>query len=132
MTLITDSKDISRSLHQHRKSIHNPTTEEYLQELSEKYTCSISTVVTKSNLSKSFTYQIFNGTRMAGRDVLIRIAFAIGINLEETQKLLRVAGKGQLYPKVRRDAAIIYSLHHKYDLYGVSEVLEQVGERPLL
>jgi hypothetical protein len=45
------------------------------------------------------------------------------MNFDETQKLLTVAGKSTLYPKIKRDAVIIYALMNGYDIVAVQTSL---------
>lgn len=104
----------------------------YLDQLLEQYKMSISDFITKTNLSKSFVYQIFAGERNPGRDILLRIAFAMNLTLEETQELLMMGQKGALYPKVRRDAAIICCLEQRLSLGETDEFLESIDEKTLL
>lgn len=82
--------------------------------------------------SKVFIYQIFEGTRKPGRDMLLRMAFALNLTLEETQRLLMIAQRGALYPKVRRDAVIIHALQHGYSLCDTDETLRRVDEQPII
>lgn len=108
------------------------TLEQFLQELLEKHEMSIPDLIVKTLLSKSFVYQIFSGKRNPGRDILLRIAFAMHLSVDETQHLFLVAGKGALYPKVRRDAIIIYCLGKEMSLDEANEFLERSSERGLL
>lgn len=82
--------------------------------------------------SKAFVYQIFGGIRKPGREILLRIAFAIGLPLDETQKLLALGRRGSLYPRMRRDFVIIYALQHGFTLEQADEALRSVQEEPLL
>lgn len=104
----------------------------YLLKLLSLHDCTPSEIIQKTNLSKSFLYQILNGTRAPGRDILIRIAFATGLNFQETQRMLAIAKRGMLYPRVRRDAAIIFCLNKRCSLQEVNELLESENETPLL
>lgn len=108
------------------------TLEQFLQELLKKHEMSIPDLIVKTLLSKSFVYQIFSGKRNPGRDILLRIAFAMHLSVDETQHLFLVAGKGALYPKVRRDAIIIYCLGKEMSLDEANEFLERSSERGLL
>lgn len=108
------------------------TLADFLNELLGKRNISISEVVTGSVLNKSFVYQIFNGERNPGRDILIRIAFTMHLTLEETQQLLRLGEKGTLYPRVRRDAAIICCLEQEISLDEADAFLHSISERGLL
>lgn len=104
----------------------------YLDQLLEQYKMSIPDFITKTNLSKSFVYQVFSGERNPGRDILLRIAFAMNLTLEETQELLMMGQKGALYPKVRRDAAIICCLEQRLSLGETDEFLKSIDEKTLL
>ena len=52
-------------------------------------------------------------------------------SLEETQELLRLCGLAELYPKVRRDAIIIYGLLHGMDLFAINDRLFSEDEETL-
>ena len=62
-----------------------------------------------SLLSKSYTYQVLDGSRQPERNVVLRLAFSLGCSLKEVQHLLALSDNGILYPKIRRDAAMIFS-----------------------
>ena len=65
------------------------------------------------------------------RDKLIQIAFGFGLTLEETQNLLKSAGKSVLHPKSKRDAAIIFGISHHMDMMEMQYLLTSI-EVPLL
>ena len=48
-----------------------------------------------------------------------------------TQRLLAIGGCGALYPKVRRDAAVIYALNQNMGLMEAEELLSSLPERSL-
>lgn len=108
------------------------TVARYLERLLEEHQMTIPDLIIKTLLSKSFVYQIFSGERNPGRDILLRIAFAMNLSVEETQHLFLVGQKGALYPKVRRDAALICCLEQKLSLDDADSFLESIGERGLL
>ena len=56
---------------------------------------------------------------------------ALGLSLKETQRLLAVGGCGALYPRVRRDAAVIFALNQKMSLLQAEELLSSLPERSL-
>ena len=84
-----------------------------------------------ADVSKSYGYQILRGERVPGRDILLRTALSLGLSLKETQRLLAVGGCGALYPKVRRDAAVIFALNQKMTLLEAEELLSSLPERSL-
>ncbi len=113
-------------------SVDDPALHSHLLDLLKAHDYTPSELILKVNLSKSFVYQILNGTRVPGRDILIRISLAVGLDLDETQRLLAVARRGRLYPRIRRDAAIIFCLSRKRTLDQANDLLEEIGEKTLL
>lgn len=111
------------------KSIH---FDEYLKLLMDQYQCTTGQLIIRTCLSKPFVYQMLSGERMPGRDVVIRICLALKVEVDEAQRLLMLAEKGCLYPKVRRDAAILCCLEEKKSLEDTNQFLEEHGEKKLL
>lgn len=87
-----------------------------------------SKVVRAANLSPTYGYQIFAGTRHPSREKLLAIAFAMGLSVREANRLLQVGGVSALYAKDRRDAIIIFCLDHGKPLLAVNEQLHRLGE----
>lgn len=83
-------------------------------------------------LSRSFVYQLCSGERTPGRDIILRLALVLGLSVDEAQALLRSAQRGALYPRVRRDAVLIFALSRHMSLYDTDEQLISAGETPLL
>ena len=68
--------------------------------------------------------EILKGERNPSRDVLISIAFGMGLTLEETQFLLRISKFAVLDSREKRDSIIIYSLTHKKNVYETDDLLD--------
>lgn len=78
----------------------------------------------KSNLA----FQLLNGTRTAkNRDMYIRFAIGLKLNVEETQRMLKFLKKGALYPLKIRDAALIYAISHGYSIDETQRLLMENG-----
>lgn len=82
-------------------------------------------------LEASYGYQIFNGRRKPTRIILLRFAIIFELSLEETQQLLKMGQKQELYPRIRFDAAVIYGIEHHYSIEEVEDLLSEVGEKSL-
>ncbi len=104
---------------------------DYLQQLLSEKGLRQSAVVRDAGLNNTFGYQIFKGTRKASRNKVLQIAFAMGLNLRETDRLLQAAGANELYCKNRRDAIIIFSVKHGYSLQKTEEELYRFGEETI-
>ncbi len=75
-------------------------------------------------LERSYGYQIFNGTRRPTRNILIRLAFLLGLDLDETNRLLKIGHKEVLYPRMRYDAAVICAIEKRLSLRQLDVLLE--------
>jgi len=84
-------------------------------------------VIERSQIERSYGHQLFNGTRRPSRDKVLQLCFGIGLGVEDTQKLLRAAGKSQLYPRLKRDAVILYGLQHGLSIFAVQDALTDYG-----
>lgn len=104
---------------------------DYLQRLCFERNVEPAQVIKRSGIDRTYGYQLFNGRRTPSRDKLIQLGFGFPLMLSELQMLLRMAGKSQLYPKIKRDAAIIYGLNNNYTMIQMQELLEE-QELPLL
>ena len=82
-------------------------------------------------LEPSYGYQIFNGRRKPTRVILLRFAIIFGLTIDETQRLLKIGQKQELYPRIRFDTAIIYGIEHRYSIEEVEDLLHEVGEKSL-
>ena len=101
---------------------------DYLQELLADRELVQPTIVHEAQLNPTFGYQVFMGKRGAGRDTVLRIAFAMRLTPRETNRALQAARANALYPKNRRDAILIYCLEHETGLMGANAALYEFGE----
>lgn len=83
-------------------------------------------------LSRSFAYQLCSGGRRPSRDMALRLALVLGLSVEQTQAFLRSAQLGALYPRVTRDAVVIYALEHRLGVAATDERLLSLGQTGIL
>ncbi len=88
-------------------------------------------MIRKTGISKSYFYQILNNERSPSRDAVINIAISLNCDLSETNFLLKVSEKQELYAKSKRDSVIIYSIAHEYSLAETNELLSENEEQLL-
>lgn len=100
----------------------------YLNELLEAKGLKRSQVIHVAGINETFGYQIFTGARHASRNNLLKLAFALGLTMRETNRLLQAGETNCLYCKNKRDAIIIFSLDHGYSLQKTQEELYRFGE----
>ncbi len=90
-----------------------------------------SDIIRKANLSRVYGYQLMEGRRRGKRDYYLLIALAMSLNLKTTQRMLAVVQYGALHPLIKRDAAIIFAINHKYDSIKTYEFMSSLGLPPL-
>lgn len=105
---------------------------DYLFELLRTKGLKRSAVARASGLNTTVVYDAFAGKSRLGRDNAIMMAFGLGCSLREAQRLLKRSGVAELYPKVRRDAIIIWCLDRGMNRQACDDELWRFGEKTLL
>lgn len=95
------------------RSNNAPSFCDYLNEELEKAGVNRSKLIHVLNLDRSYGYQILNGTRVPTRENIIKISLFSQFSLEQTQRLLTLAQRCELYVRRPLDAKIVYCLEHK-------------------
>ncbi|MDO5424870.1 MAG: hypothetical protein Q4F41_14205 [Eubacteriales bacterium] len=120
--------EITESFHDHEEE---PVFCHYLYDIMEKHHASAKDVISRCGIERSYFYHILSGQKTPGRNIILRICLSIPATLTETNQLLRIGQQGSLYPKVRRDAAIIFSIEKKYTMQQANDLLLKIKELPL-
>lgn len=104
---------------------------DYLRDLLNERKLSRADVVRDSGVNGTFVYDIFKGKSLPGRDNAIMLAFGLHCGVREAQRLLRLAGVSELWPKRRRDAIIIWCIKHDMTRVETDDELDRLGEKTL-
>lgn len=104
---------------------------EYISALSEKKGEVPERIIKRANIERSFGHQLFKGTRKPSRDTVLQLAFGFEADTDTSQELLKHAGMSALYPRLKRDAAILYCLHNRYTIIEAQNILNEMN-LPLL
>ena len=120
---IKNTKNILDYIERNKQDMQLNTLTECLNNLLIKKNVSIANVVKKSNLNKSYVYQIFRGKKYPSRDKVIALAFGLELNADETQSLLKQAGFRELYPRDVRDALLLFAINQKMSIIDTNEIL---------
>ena len=88
-------------------------------------------LIRSSGLERSYYYQVMKGTRSPGRDKVLRLCLAAGLNLRETTRALELSGNAVLYPRKRRDIILTVAVNQMADVDDTNLLLFKYGERPL-
>jgi hypothetical protein len=83
-------------------------------------------IIKRANIERSFGHQLFKGTKKPSRDTVLQLAFGFEADVDTAQELLKYAGMSMLYPRVKRDAAIIYCLYNRFTIVEAQAVLHDM------
>ena len=108
------------------------TLSEYLMLLLKQKKLKRARVIQDSGLEKAYVYQIFKGEKRPSRDKLIALAFGLHLNIEETQRMLKLGGCSELYARTKRDALILFCIFRKKSIYATDAALYKWGLTTLL
>ena len=120
---LLQSEDIEDFIETHHKNLSANTFKDYIYALIEHKGLKISEALNMAQMSESYGYQLFNGKRQPSRDKVIQLALGLGLSLSETNRLLKLSGKSELYVKEQRDAVFMFALNKKWSLFDVEELL---------
>lgn len=120
---IKGATDIEDYLKNNRENLIHYNLTRHLNRLLSQKGISKAEVVRGSLLSKAYVYQIFSGERTPSRDKLIAIAFGLRLSEKETQDLLKISGKQELYAREERDAIILFSIQRNQSIFEVNDLL---------
>ena len=127
----TDSMDNWEEKHS-EGLIEDMELSDFLSSMLEKYPLSKNEVIRRSSIDKTYGYQIFQGKKKnPSREKLLRLALAWPLTVDETKRLLYYGKAETLYPRVRRDAYLMYAIHHQYTVLQADQYLYDHGEMVL-
>lgn len=103
------------------------TLSELLHTLLERKGLKKSQVIRSAELSEVYVYQIFSGLRLPDRRKLLCLSVAMGLDLDETQTLLKCAGYAPLYVKLPFDSVVLYGICKKLSVMEINDLLFDNG-----
>lgn len=114
-----------------KEAFAESTLADYLAQMLEEHGLSKHDAIFRSEVDTVYGYQIFQGKKKPRRDVLLQLAFGMSLTVDETKRLLYYGNTGTLYPRVKRDAYLMYALHHHYSIAAANRLLYENGEETL-
>lgn len=121
------SSDLESFLEGHVDELGIPAFHVYITGLCKEAELVPEQVIRHSDIERTYGHQLFNGTRKPSRDKVIQLAFGMALDLDDAQKLLQIAQKSPLYPKIKRDAAIIFCIDRQKNIWETQSVLHSLG-----
>lgn len=128
LELLKKSKSIEGYIEANTENFQEISLGEYLNNILIQKHLSKSEAIKKSNLNNIYAYKIFSGERNPERNKLLCLCFGLNMNFDETQRTLKIAGCGALYPRIRRDSIIIFAINEQADLITCNEMLYELNE----
>ena len=121
------TKKLSQFMQNNEAFMESMSLPEYLERLLHDRGLSIADVIRRSQVERSYGYQIFRGMRKPSRDRLLMLALGMNLNMDETGRLLMIGGRSPLYPRLKRDAVLMYCVKESLSVYKTQELLADYG-----
>ena len=86
-------------------------------------------VIEKSNIQKNYAYQIFSGSKKPSRNKVLALSISMGLDTDATNRLLKLSDHSILYPRIKRDSIIHFSLEQHYNLIDTNILLHDMEEK---
>ena len=118
-------------LTENRDEFINKSLKEHLEKLLAQKGISKADVIKNADIDRCYGYQIFSGNKNPSRDKMLALSFGFGLNLDETQRLLKIAETGELYPRVKRDSIIMFCINKQMPLIETNLLLDEFSEYPI-
>ena len=129
---LSSTDDINDFLKNNENNLDYVSISKYLNRLVSEKNLKKSEVIRNSELSEIYAYQIFSGKKCnPSRDKVLCLAFGMGLNVEETQQMLKVFNFPFLYAKRKRDSIIIFALNKGLSVPDTNELLYNSAEETL-
>jgi hypothetical protein len=119
--------DIVKFMENHSHEMGTPPFHDYISELCKTTGKIPGRVIKQASIERTYGHQLFNGIRKPSRDKVIQLAFGFELDFDGSQKLLQIAQKSMLYPRIKRDAAIIYCIVNHKNVLETQSVLHSLG-----
>lgn len=129
--LLFKAPNLEQFINNNAGEMQIPSFSAYITQLCKRKEVIAERIIKRANIERSFGHQIFKGSRNPSRDTVLQLAFGFEADIDMAQELLKHAGMSALYPRMPRDAAVIYCLHHHFSIMETQQVLHELG-LPLL
>lgn len=131
MNELKDSSSVYSYISKYNTDFPNVSFTDFIGLVIQKKKLKKSQVVKATGLHRTYAYQIISGKKKPSRDKVLTFSFGLGLNLDDTQKILRIAEFNLLYPKQKRDSIIIYAICNGYTIERTNWLLDENNEEPI-
>lgn len=129
MEILAKNKNIDSYLKANEDELSDCSLTDFLAALLDEKGVTKAEVISRSGINTVYAYQIFSGLKKPSRDRLIQLAFGFGLDIEQTQRLLKIGGGSALYPRNKRDSIIISAVCNNKSVIECDEMLYDRGEK---
>lgn len=131
LTSVHSEAELDNFVGKLEKSGRVPSFPEYLKEKIQERELEAGELWRAAQIPRSYGYNILSGVRKPRRDKVLALCLALNLSCEETQRVLKVAGAGALYPRRQRDAVIMFSLRKGLSVMDTNILLDEFSQEPL-
>lgn len=128
---VVEASTVSEALHYVEKEKKLTPLCELLADYMATHDLATQQMANLIDVERSTLYRLLSGERLTTRNVVLRIALAFHLSIDETQELLRSGQRAELYAPVRRDAVILFCINHGFTLAQTEEALARKNEASL-
>lgn len=133
LKLLKNEQNIENFINTNKEDFIDIPLHLYLATLLKKYSISKNEEINNSAISQIYGYQIFSGKRPnPSRDKILQLIFGMSLNLEDSQRLLKLAGVSELYPRIKRDSIILFAINKGLTIEKCDELLFELGEKTII
>lgn len=121
---LKNADDINKFLSDYENEFISETPVSFLTQMIALKKTSIANVAKNSGIG-NYVYKFFNNERNPSRNSLIAISFSIGLSVDETSLLLRIAKFAILDSRDKRDSIIIFGLTNNMSVFEIDDLLHK-------
>ena len=131
LTSLKKDTDLDKFLDSNKDILDTITFSEYFNNICKEKNIKKSILIIDSNMSRSYCYEVLRGDKIPDRDNALKLCLAAKLNLDETNRVLKLTNNGLLYPKITRDSIIIFCISKGYTLMQLDYLLYEKGQQTL-
>lgn len=126
---ILNTENIDEYLEQNDEFLTDMSLSAELARLLEEKGLKKSDVIASSGITITYGYDLFSGykNKKPSRNVILALSFAMKLDVEQTQRLLKISGNGALYPRIPRDSVIMFALKSNMTKNEADDLLHKKG-----
>lgn len=114
---------LDKHLDTNLRKIDKQSFAKYFISLSENKGLKKNEILKTSQLSKSYFYQILDGSKNPSRDYILNLCISAKFSLEETNRGLSLGKSSHLYAKDLRDSILIFCINKGKTIIETNEIL---------